>query len=287
LNILTKIFIVAQLVVILVACPVFITQAVVPANYRIAYERQVQQTRLNVQDARVANLSLERSQRELETTRAQAEKARITAETEVDTLQSDFKSLQSKNNMLLGQMETINAKIGKLQAAAELDIKLRTDMQKDLKTARKTIVDCKSQNGELELALSKAVARAQRQEKVNQVLQEQIAQQKSEIARYIKERETVGKGIPGGIGKISTPTVTIKGEVTGEITAVGPNDTASINIGSAKGIKKNMKLYIYRGGNFVGYLRVGMVDASQAAGVVVDKRLDVMRGDKVTNRLKY
>jgi len=41
LNILTKICIVIQLVLILIACPVFITQATVVANYKDHYERQV------------------------------------------------------------------------------------------------------------------------------------------------------------------------------------------------------------------------------------------------------
>jgi hypothetical protein len=42
-----------------------------------------------------------------------------------------------------------------------------------------------------------------------------------------------------------------------------------------------MQLMIYRGSNFVGYLRIEEVDVNQAAGTVRDNVLDPMRGDRV------
>ena len=61
---------------------------------------------------------------------------------------------------------------------------------------------------------------------------------------------------------------------------------ASINIGRAKGVRKNMMLKVYRGGHFVAHLRIDMVETNTSAGVVLDKRLDVVQGDKVATDLK-
>ena len=44
-----------------------------------------------------------------------------------------------------------------------------------------------------------------------------------------------------------------------------------------------MKLKVYREGHFVSHLRIDMVDSNQAAGVIFDKKLDVVQGDKVTS----
>ena len=47
-----------------------------------------------------------------------------------------------------------------------------------------------------------------------------------------------------------------------------------------------MKLTIYRGGKFVSHLRIDLVEADSAAGVILDKKLDVMQGDEVATDLK-
>jgi hypothetical protein len=47
-----------------------------------------------------------------------------------------------------------------------------------------------------------------------------------------------------------------------------------------------MQLIIYRGSEYVAKLRVDQVDVGQSAGIVSDKRLDPLQGDKVTDRLE-
>jgi hypothetical protein len=74
------------------------------------------------------------------------------------------------------------------------------------------------------------------------------------------------------------------GPVTGTILNL-KNDVAEINIGSAKGIAPGMKLIIFRENPFVpfvAYLRVDEVDLNRAVGIIVDRKGEPMRGDKVT-----
>jgi hypothetical protein len=74
-------------------------------------------------------------------------------------------------------------------------------------------------------------------------------------------------------------------KIDGTITAVR-SDLASLNVGSADGVKKGMEFKIYRGDKFVAHLRVAEVFASSCAGVVTDMQRDVLRGDKATTLLE-
>ena len=73
--------------------------------------------------------------------------------------------------------------------------------------------------------------------------------------------------------------------VSGKVTAVH-DGVASINIGRAKGIKEKMKLKVFRGGKFVAHLRIDLVEPDSAAGVILNKKLDVVQGDEVATDLK-
>ena len=58
---------------------------------------------------------------------------------------------------------------------------------------------------------------------------------------------------------------------------------AEIDAGADKGVQKGMRLLIYRGENFVGYLVIQVVAEKSAAGMVLQKQLDPKTGDKITN----
>lgn len=75
--------------------------------------------------------------------------------------------------------------------------------------------------------------------------------------------------------------------ISGTITAVR-NDMASVNIGSVKGIKKGLTLYIYRGDHFIAHLRIIDVDDAESTGQIFDPRdgATPKAGDKVTTSLR-
>jgi hypothetical protein len=66
----------------------------------------------------------------------------------------------------------------------------------------------------------------------------------------------------------------------GKITAVKDN-MASVNIGRRHGVRPGMKLLVTRGSRFLAYLRVEVVDGTEAAGLVTDRRFDPRVGDEV------
>jgi len=98
-----------------------------------------------------------------------------------------------------------------------------------------------------------------------------------------------GAAVPGGAtapagggaeAMVTDPATPIDGTITSV-----RGDVAGINIGSAKGIRSGMKLIIFRGSRFVGYLRVQAVEVDEAAGTVLESRSKAVKGDKVTTAL--
>ena len=73
-------------------------------------------------------------------------------------------------------------------------------------------------------------------------------------------------------------------KISGTVTAISDN-LASVNVGSAHGVKKGMKLILFRGDQFVGHLKVEQVRINECAGMVMNKQLDPMQGDRVTSDL--
>ena len=59
---------------------------------------------------------------------------------------------------------------------------------------------------------------------------------------------------------------------------------ASINAGSAKGVRPGMRLIVHRGERLVGYLKIIEVEAQESAGLLVDDVMKAQQGDKVTSK---
>jgi hypothetical protein len=78
----------------------------------------------------------------------------------------------------------------------------------------------------------------------------------------------------------------VKGpEIIGSITAVR-GDLASLSVGSASGVKKGMEFTIYRGGDFVAFLRIANVDVADSTGIIADRTREPKVGDKASNNLE-
>ena len=70
-------------------------------------------------------------------------------------------------------------------------------------------------------------------------------------------------------------------KLEGEIVAIS-NDIAIVDMGGAHGIRRGMKLSILRGSRSLGHLRITLVDPHQAAGIVMEKGIEIAVGDKVS-----
>jgi hypothetical protein len=274
LNVLTKICIVVLVVLVIFSSAVFITKATVDPVY--ATEAQNQKNRADILSVQVANdqVAIARQVRELEQTqKASASQAKEAAE-RVSQLQSELIAEKGKNQQLASEKDvqwlTLSTQSNNISVLTNQN-KLFIDQ---LKAAQTLASDKQIESQKLSASLQDLKSLRDRQDLQLQTLTSQLADAQEEARRA----RTAGPS--GSAGSDSAG----QDQITGTVSTVR-NDLASINIGSSNGVKKGQKLVIFRDGKFVGYLQVEQVDASEAAGIVMDKVSDPVKGDKVTNKL--
>lgn len=275
MNILTKICIVIQLVLILIACPVFITQATVVANYKDHYERQVLRGDVLNQTAAQAQMNIA----SVEATRdkAVADKAQsaFASQQEISRLRSDLRLAQMSSGEQQNRLDKLTTEVAGLKQQAEVFNERSQMLEGELKIARAEYDKLTAESiSTIEQLRAAEVAKA-RIEKTSRVRYERIRELEEEVEE-LRSSGAVAR-------KDGAPEVTVApGQaITGTVTAVD-GDYVSINIGSAQGIVPGMRLIIYRGPEVVSFLRVVEVDVAEAAGIIIDSRLDPLQGDKVT-----
>ncbi len=281
MNILTKICIVLVTVVALMVVPVFVAQATVPENWRQHY--------LNEREAKQA----------AEATSRQYQIAAMNASTEIASLRSamaqDKEQLQARlaeaNRKLKSkdlEMANLSASYQQLassyeraQQALDKEIAFRNSVVDQRDQCRERLDDVIGKNRQLNERLVTVEGQRERLLKQDRLRLEKIAELEQEIGDLQVRVDDLlaGRAVADGTGA-GAPAPGEGPEITGTITAVS-DGLASINVGSAQGVEKGMKLMVYRGASFVAYLRVEEVQVDRAAGVLTDQQVEPTRGDKV------
>lgn len=271
---LTKTFIIVLVVLMLAACPIFITQATVAPNWRLEAENLRVSNSALAQDARLRALAHQRLDQEYQllTERSSGEISRVQTRAEQQAVR--LASLQDENARLQTELARIVAELSQLRADYQQNT-ARTELlalQRDEAFAR--LEQLNVENRRLSDLAKQTQLEADRQSEIARMLSEQLAEREERI----RTLETGVSAAPAA--KPAEPAQAI----SGTLTAI-QGDLASVNVGSAQGIRPDMRLIIYRGADFVGHLRIQQVDVSESAGIVVDRRLEPQRGDKVTTSL--
>jgi len=278
LNILTKICVVVLLILVLVASVVFINMATVPLNYRELYEASETRADLASQNARTQTLLGNRQREAINALKAQIG----TLETQLADVRQksvpDPTDLRTKE--LVTQLQVAKTKLTDLSGSVDAMGKRNQSLFDQLEVTRAKIGKKEEQIARLTADLSEMSGLLRRSERTVRAYQQQLRGRDERIAELEKQVRS-----PGAAAAEAAVTTTAKSHVVATVTAVR-GERASINVGAAQGVVRGQKYYIYRNANFVGYLRVDEVDDGEAAGMVVDKQLDPVIGDKVTNDLK-
>lgn len=284
MNILTKICVVLLVVASLVASVVFISLATVHPNYRTEFEKERQAykqldaaCRGYAEDARRSKLALAQA-------REAAGADKIKLQTERDKALAEVRELKLQLLNKNQRLAELNAALSTLSRTDAAKLKLLEMQRKDIDASWARETKLQLEVASLRDQYKQQQALAERLAQNNRVLKEQaesLRQQNAEMAQKLKEFQA--RGLPTGEGDEELPAVP-DGKIAGTITAVRDN-VASVNVGSAHGLRKGMQLIVFRGGQFVGYLRIETVDVNEAAGVMTRKILTPMQGDKVTSSL--
>ncbi len=280
MSTLTKICVVVLVALVLFASGPFIQQAVTGPNWKQACQEQKQR-------AEVAEASARKNMQNAQTYLRLYEDAQGKIGAKGQEYLAQIAGKDVEISRLTGQLADRAGEVRKLAAfneAFEQDLKAQISLNKDILAQ----LDSKRvENGKLSDQLRQA-QHTIKEEQTNReilsrsvkVLQEQIVQKDTQIAELTDQ--LASGGVKAGPAR-SVATSGVKIDAT--ITAV-KNDLASLNIGSASGVEKDMEFIIYRGENFVAHLRIADVGVADSTGIILDRKQEPKVGDKASTNLE-
>ena len=282
MSILTKISIVLLVVLVLPTSVVIVQQASQLPSYMDAFERRGTELESVNQANKHLQLALKQAQDQGNRHSAAAATAVAEKRNLRETLQARINDLVAEKLAMAGELAELTTALQGLNESLKTEIAGRARLRGELNVSRAQTNKLKDHVNQLNAALRDKEVAIARLERTVQKFREDIVIKEKEIIALQKVVETMGRpaAATDGLGRGVVPDVP---RIQGTITAID-NDVASINIGSAKGIKKGMRLIVFREDNFVAHLQIELVDLNNAAGVIVNKRLEPRKTDKVKTR---
>ena len=287
MSILTKICVVLVLVVSVAASGAFLRIVSVQRSWKNAYMEQ--KNRAEIADLTAGNIkiALDKLAATLETVRGESRGHQKALTDEKAAHAADKAAAAQAQALLQGNFDSLKASYAEFQKALEASLA----MQKQLSAEKAALVKAVELANETARGLKKdfdeasvQIRRLETMVKHYAVLIKDLRAENRELQAEIVTLRTQVKTVAGAKG--AAVPVTPPGQaVSGRVTAVS-DGVASINIGRAKGIKEKMMLKVFRGGQFVAHLRIDLVEPDSSAGVILDKKLDVVQGDEVATDLK-
>jgi len=278
LSILTKICVVVLAVLIPIACVAFINITTVGPNWRYAYQQEARRSEGLMMDASAEKNAHNKTIAERNEAISELNRIKQDKSVEIDKLAADLSAARASAAALQGNLAVLAAKVGGLEREAA-NFNQRNDLlAKQLEAVRNAGDDLNKELIRVSELLNQAEAEKARTSKLALTFQERIRDLEEENESLRRSGGTVAAGDTG------SPAASVDERITGTVDIVR-GSYASINVGSANGVMKDMKLIVYRGDTLVAFLRVDEVEVDQAAGLIVNRRLDPIPGDKITNRL--
>ena len=276
MSTLTKISIVVLALLILVFAGPLIQLATTGPNWKRAYQSEKQRRELAEVMARNNMLLSQVWQRQYEALRDTHDQSIRHYSSTISSKDDQIRRLTLQLAECTGQQKEMAALMKAAQQSRDKQFNLNKILLKQLDEKRKENIKLSDLVRTLQDKIKENLANIEVLTKSVRVLQEQIAEREQEIARLRKQIEQ------GGIKPTEAAAVAPKApKIEATVTAV-KGDIASLNVGSASGVKKGMEFIIYRDAKFVANLRIAEVGVSSCAGFIEDAQRPVMVNDKAT-----
>jgi chromosome segregation ATPase len=227
--------------------------------------------------------SYEEAMRQLETTTRNLRSTIDDGRTEVGRLARELAAAQARMTELTGQLAAQQSTMDGL-------VKQNAAIGKQLDGQRDRNIQLADQLRRSQDQIKEYIISLENAQKQARFLKEQLDAKQAEINEYLGkikqlEDELAAAKQRAGEGVVPAAAAAPAGEkIQGEVLAVKA-DLASLNVGSASGVKKGMLFIIYRQQDFIAHFRVADVGASTCAGVILNRVGEVRQGDKATTRL--
>jgi hypothetical protein len=286
LDILTKICIVILVVLVLMGCTVFISLATERVNYRGLYEKEREARAVEAATAQNALLGEQKNSEVFNGQIAAFQKENVDLRDRLNQKTADFEKEQAGLAALTASIKGMEGSLALMDKSLSHLIADSNVVREQLRVATAKVADLTQANLDQDKRLQKANVDNDGLRKLVAVKEEQLKDLQVQIADLQDKLKAYLAGGGGVVpAKVGPGEVIVPDSVPGIDGTVNDvsGDLVAINVGSTQGIKKGMKLIIYRGGIFVGRLTVDYVEARESGGRITDKQVDPRKGDKVTS----
>ena len=223
-------------------------------------------------ELRAQQAELEQKDDELQAVRNETAQLR----SELDKATAERSSSDALNRGLLGQLQAAEA------ARAEYR-KQRDELEsRNIDLARRNI-DLNDRVNELTVQVDVLVEQRRQYEQQLNTLRaenEQLSQQARRASRGLALESPEGVAM----SKVSALTPVPAKAIRGRVLEVSGN-LLTVSVGSADGVRKDMVFVVHRDGQYVGDVRIDLVDPNQSAGRLVRSTLAPTPGDQVTDEV--
>ncbi len=276
MSTLTKISIVVLVLLILVFSGPLMQLATTGPNWKRAYQSEKQRRELAEASARNNMLLSQVWQRQYEALKDTSDQSVRHYRNTISSKDVQISRLTGQLAECTGHLKEMSAMLQAAQKSRDKQFNLNKIFLKQLDEKRKENMKLSDLVRTLQDKIKENLANIEVLTKSVRVLQEQVAQREQEIARLRKQIEQGGAKPAAGVA--AAPKAP---KIEATVTAI-KNDIASLNVGTASGVKKGMEFIIYRDAKFVANLRIAEVGVSTCAGFIENALRPVKVNDKAT-----
>ena len=269
----------------LLAVPVFLKGILVPENYKFLLEQARQESQATAQDATSAQRAYKNAAEEILTLQKLLQASEAKFLERILALTNQLEAEQLERGDLGATFASINLQMVDMKSNYLRYID-RVELLSDRNSQQGTLIDrLTGESADLDDQIKQKTADYERIELIAKGLREQISELQETIDEQARQIEGMRVGGPG-VSMVARTAQPVKADpiINGTLTAVTADNLASINIGSANGVKRGMEMVIMRSSELVGYLRIEEVDLNASAGIIVEKLLTPAQGDKVVTK---
>jgi hypothetical protein len=283
LNILTKISVVVLALLILVACVVFVTQATVVPNYKSMLMDSQDRLKAAGVEIQQKEIAVQKAAQDAAASAARADAAERKAASESNTVWQLLSDERAKGALAQASLDRMGMTLGQLAATEQAQGQWVQGLFKGLDAERAKAATAaekqrllNDQINELSLRGETLAGDVRRWRDQYYQSDERVKQLEDALSKAGKSASVAGAAT-GGEPLPSGPAI------TGTVDAVNAEKgIASLNIGSAQGMRRGMIASVSRGAEFVCEVQIEVVNTQDSAGVVVNnrKRMNPEKGDK-------
>lgn len=227
--------------------------------------------------------------RNLTETQSELTQANDQLQGELNQARQEGATLNEANRSLAATTQKLTSELGVARASEE---ELKQRIYDPAEGLLFQMTDLQKRNTDLNQRVKELTQQTSLQYEQIRQLQQQRYALEQQVADLAEQMQAVRAGTltPAAVGPQLEKAVALTPAVTqpirGQVEQL-QDGTAQISVGSADGVKEGMKFVVYRGGEYLGDLRIEMVEPNRSAGTLTLTRGEIRPGDLVADAASF